>query len=239
MDEAIRATEAVIEQTRRVKEGLLQELLTKGIGQTRFKKTPIGEIPEGWEVKRLGDIAKVERGRFSHRPRNAPHLYGGRYPFVQTGDVAAAERITAYRQTLNEAGKATSKLFPANTILIGIVGANVGEAAITTFEVACPDSIIAIRPDSVSTEWLFQAATTWKPFLQNQSTQNARQNINLETLRPMLIGVPPIEEQEKVAAVTTSFSQSLETLRENLRALETAKQGLLQDLLTVKVRVSV
>ena len=52
VDEAIQATEAVIAQTRRVKEGLLQELLTKGIGHTRFKQTEIGEIPEGWEGNR-------------------------------------------------------------------------------------------------------------------------------------------------------------------------------------------
>ncbi len=54
VDEAIQATEAVIEQTRRVKDGLLQDLLTRGIGHTRFKQTEIGEIPESWEVRQLG-----------------------------------------------------------------------------------------------------------------------------------------------------------------------------------------
>lgn len=58
VDEAIQATEAVIAQTRRVKEGLLQDLLTRGIGHTRFKQTEIGEIPEEWEVRRLGRLAE-------------------------------------------------------------------------------------------------------------------------------------------------------------------------------------
>ncbi|MGC6515455.1 MAG: restriction endonuclease subunit S, partial [Myxococcota bacterium] len=61
LDEAIAATEAVIAQTRRVKEGLLQDLLTRGIGRggrphTRFKQTEIGEIPESWEVRKLLEL---------------------------------------------------------------------------------------------------------------------------------------------------------------------------------------
>jgi len=57
VDEAIEKTEAIIEQTEKVKKGLMQQLLTKGIGHTKFKKTEIGEIPEEWEVKELKDLA--------------------------------------------------------------------------------------------------------------------------------------------------------------------------------------
>ncbi|MBE2941295.1 hypothetical protein HPK04_11805, partial [Anoxybacillus flavithermus] len=57
VDEAIEKTEAIIEQTEKVKKGLMQQLLTKGIGHTKFKKTEIGEIPEGWEVVELQDLA--------------------------------------------------------------------------------------------------------------------------------------------------------------------------------------
>ena len=56
VDEAIQATQAVIDQTRRVKEAMLQTLLTRGLGHTRFQQTEIGEIPEGWEVRRMEEI---------------------------------------------------------------------------------------------------------------------------------------------------------------------------------------
>ena len=56
VDQAINATQAVIDQTRKVKEGLLQDLLTRGIGHTRFKQTEVGEIPEGWEISTLGAV---------------------------------------------------------------------------------------------------------------------------------------------------------------------------------------
>lgn len=63
VDEAIAATRAVIDQTRKVKQGVLERLLTKGIGQTRSKQTEIGEIPEGWETRALGDLAEFVNGR--------------------------------------------------------------------------------------------------------------------------------------------------------------------------------
>jgi type I restriction enzyme S subunit len=53
VDEAIASTQAVIDQTRKVKQGLLQQLLTCGIGHTKFKESVIGKIPETWEVKPL------------------------------------------------------------------------------------------------------------------------------------------------------------------------------------------
>ncbi len=61
----------------------MQRLLTKGIGHTKFKKTELGEIPDEWEIAKLGEISKIERGKFSHRPRNDPAYYGGKYPFIQ------------------------------------------------------------------------------------------------------------------------------------------------------------
>ncbi|MGO4527266.1 restriction endonuclease subunit S [Microvirga sp. 2MCAF35] len=63
VDEAIQAAQEVIEQTRKVRQGVLKRLLTKGIGHTRFKQTEIGEIPEEWDIKPLGDIAEFVNGR--------------------------------------------------------------------------------------------------------------------------------------------------------------------------------
>ena len=95
VDDAIEKTQAVIDQVQVVKRGLMQELLTRGLPgwHTRFKQTEIGEIPEEWEVVELVSVATVERGKFAHRPRSEPRFYGGQYPFIQTGDVAACDGI--------------------------------------------------------------------------------------------------------------------------------------------------
>lgn len=76
-------------------------------------------VPEGWRQVELQDLAIVERGKFSARPRNDPKYYGGETPFVQTGDVAAANTyLYDYSQSLNDLGVGVSKIFPAGSILI-------------------------------------------------------------------------------------------------------------------------
>lgn len=80
--------------------------------QAAFKETEVGVLPSDWEVKRLGEVADVKRGKFTPRPRNDPRFYGGNIPFVQTGDVTnSGGRISKYTQTLNKDGLEVSILF--------------------------------------------------------------------------------------------------------------------------------
>lgn len=97
-------------------------------------------LPEGWKTIELGKCSKIQRGKFAHRPRNAPQFYGGSMPFVQTGDVSSSGGyIRRYSQTLSELGCSISKVFPKGTLLITIA-ANIGDCGILEFESACPDS---------------------------------------------------------------------------------------------------
>ncbi len=85
VDQGIEKVDQAIKKTQRLKNGLMQELLTKGIGHKEFKDTEIGGIPKEWELRKLGEIGKLERGKFAYRPRNDPRFYGGKFPFIQTG----------------------------------------------------------------------------------------------------------------------------------------------------------
>jgi type I restriction enzyme S subunit len=121
VDEAIAKTEAMIAKLKQVRAGLLHDLLTRGLdehGQLRdpiahpeqFRDSPLGQIPKEWEVLPLERVAEVDRGKFTHRPRNDPAFYGGHFPFIQTGDVAlaAGETITEASQSLNDRGASVS-----------------------------------------------------------------------------------------------------------------------------------
>ena len=100
-----------------------------------------------WPEVRLGDLGEVGRGRSRHRPRHAPELYGGPYPFVQTGDIkASGGRITTHAQTYSECGLAQSRLWPADTMVITIA-ANIAETAILTYPACFPDSVVGFVPD--------------------------------------------------------------------------------------------
>lgn len=155
--------------------------------------------PKGWEVKPLGKVASVNRGKFTPRPRNDPRFYDGIHPFIQTGDIAAANGyLTEYHQTLNDLGAGVSRFFKPGTIVIAIVGATIGETAILSKEMYCPDSVVGIEPNNsyLCAEYVEYSLRWWKDIFRAQAPETARANINLETLRPLQIALPPSKMQK-------------------------------------------
>lgn len=154
-----------------------------------------------WPSKALGDIARVERGKFSHRPRNLPEFYGGEFPFVQTGDVQKADRILKrFDYQLTELGTTYSKSFPAGTIFVTIA-AVIGATAISDREVFVTDSVVGVVPSKeMDVDYLELFLRYKRHFLENQAaTQTAQKNVNLQILRPLLVPCPPRSVQELIA----------------------------------------
>ena len=239
VDRSIEATEKLIAKLSDLKKALMQELFTKGIGHTRFKDSPLGRIPEEWEVKSLNRISKVSRGRFSPRPRNDPQYYGGNIPFVQTGDITRSTELYlhGFTQTLNQKGLKVSKMFPKGTIFITIA-ANIGDVAIANFDCACPDSVVGIiSSKEINNIWLAYYLMQLKHYFDLQATQNAQKNINLEVLNPTKIPVPSALEQNQIASILSAEDKKIEKAKSRLEKLKDLKKGLMQDLLTGKVRV--
>lgn len=189
-------------------------------------------IPKDWEFIPLEQLASVERGKFTVRPRNDPRYYGGSIPFVQTGDVVAANGIIeSYSQTLNEEGLKVSKLFPKGAILITIA-ANIGDVAITSIDVACPDSIVVVQANpSVSKEWLKYALSSRKPVMEAAATQNAQKNINLQILRPLLILTPSKEEQYKIAEILSVWDEAIAKTEKLITVKQKLKEAFYQKII--------
>jgi len=187
--------------------------------------------PHGWSVNRLEDIATVDRGKFTHRPRNLPEFYGGDYPFVQTGDIASSGGLlTTHSQTLSEEGARFSRSFPEGTILMTIA-AVIGYTAITTYETWCPDSVVGIIPKrGVDVRFLEYSLRTRQSYLERMvATQTAQKNINLAVLRPLGIAIPDLETQRRVVDRLSTFDQALTRTRgrvESARALRRILLGL-------------
>ncbi len=189
-------------------------------------------MPKTYAKQPLSRIADVVRGKFSARPRNDPKFYGGDIPFLQTGDIARAGReVTAWSQTLNELGLGVSKLFPSGTIFMSIA-ANIGDVAISTFDAACPDSVVAVKPrDGVDREWLFQSLKFAKNNLAALSTQNAQANLSLAKIEPFEIYFAPFHEQRKIADTLRTWDEALEKLAALHSAKDTRLAGLRDRLL--------
>ena len=204
---------------------------------TRFKDSGIewlGEVPEGWEVKNVKHITRILRGKFSHRPRNDSRMYDGVYPFIQTGDIAAAKKyVCEYHQTLSEDGFGVSKQFPRGTLVMTIA-ANIGDIAILDFEACFPDSIVGFVPKSeVNLDFLYLLFTGMKPALLSTAILNTQLNLNIDRIGSLKAGLPPLPEQTAIAAyldretgkidnLGTKVESAIERLQEYRTALITA-----------------
>jgi type I restriction enzyme S subunit len=199
VDQAIQKTEAIIERDTRAQRGLLRELLSEGFDEhetTRFGA--LGELPTDWSTAKLDQVADVERGKFTHRPRNDPEFYDGDYPFIQTGEVVEATgELTDYSQTLNEKGRSVSKRFDSGTIIITIAG-NIGDTAVATFPVYFPDSLVGVTPSKEVDPYYLEFFLRYRQkYLNRLATETTQKNLNLSLLKPIDIAIPPLEEQRK------------------------------------------
>jgi type I restriction enzyme S subunit len=155
-------------------------------------------------MKRLDELGYVSRGRSRHRPRDAAHLYGGPYPFIQTADVKHSNLyVREYTQTYSEAGLAQSKLWKAGTLCITIA-ANIADTAILDIDACFPDSIIGFVPDEDKADvkfikYLFDALLQ-KRF--QQFTQGAAQdNLSQAKLLSLRFPVPDLGTQNRIATL--------------------------------------
>ena len=192
-----------------------------------------------WEEKTLHEVSSYfGRGKSKHRPRNDPKLYGGSYPFIQTGDVRNCSHvITEYSQFYSEAGLAQSKLWPKGTICITIA-ANIAETGILGFDACFPDSVIGIVVNNELTsndfvEYLLQSV---KARIKAKGKGSAQDNINMATFENEKFPFPHLNQQR---AIVDSLNQlSLETQRleaiycQKLAALNELKQAILQKAFT-------
>lgn len=203
-----------------------------------YKQTDVGVIPEEWEVREFGQIASLERGKFTARPRNDPKYFGGDIPFIQTGDVRNSNGfIRTYSQTLNAEGLKVSRLFPSGTLFFTIA-ANIGDVGFAAFDTACPDSLIAITTgERVYKHWLYQELSSRKKAFEGLATQNAQLNINLEKLRPCLLLLPPLAEQRAIASALGDMDALITSLEELIGKKRDIKQATMQQLLTGKQRL--
>ncbi len=187
-----------------------------------------GSPSPDWPRDILGNLGSLDRGRSKHRPRDEPSLFGGQYPFIQTGDVAnCSGRITTFHQTYSELGLAQSRLWPAGTLCITIA-ANIAKTGVLCFDACFPDSVVGFNPgDRVTVEFVQSWLRTLQGRLEEDAPQAAQKNINLKTLRELEVAVPPVDLQRAFTARVAEVRE-LETAQATSRErLEDLFQSLL------------
>jgi len=188
------------------------------------------ENPKGFDVFELGEIGSLDRGRSKNRPRNAPELYGGKYPFIQTGDITqAGSYISSYQQTYSELGLKQSKMWKAGTLCITIA-ANIAKTAVLTFDSCFPDSVVGFVPgEKTNVEYVQYWLSFKQKELEDTAPESAQKNINLEILRGLAIPVPPLSLQEEFAGVVARVESLRGRMGESTRQVEGLFESLLAE----------
>jgi type I restriction enzyme, S subunit len=190
---------------------------------------------DAWEQVTLAEVsAQFGRGKSRHRPRNDPSLYGGQYPFIQTGDVRNSDRtIVEYSQTYNDKGLAQSKLWPKGTICITIA-ANIAETGVLGFDACFPDSVIGmvVNPAKANNKFVEYLLQSFKSGLQAEGKGSAQANINLATFENRRFPMPPITVQaavaEKLDAIANESQRLYSFYQTKLEAIFELKRSILQ-----------
>jgi restriction endonuclease S subunit len=180
-----------------------------------------GELPAGWTRYSLKEVCQIQRGKSQHRPRNEPSLYGGKYPFVQTGDIRNSKGsiLQEYSQTYSEKGLTQSRLWPKGTLCITIA-ANIGETAILGMDACFPDSVVGLicDPQLLLNKFLHYFFVLNKTKLEQLAPATAQKNINVDILEKFPIYLPQTSEQaEMISKIEERFSL-VDSLEQNIEA---------------------
>jgi len=195
-------------------------------------------LPEEWTWVYLPQLGYLNRGKSKHRPRNAPHLYGGPYPFIQTGDIAQSRGlITSHKQTYSEIGLAQSHLWPSGTICITIA-ANIANSALLTYPACFPDSVVGLFTDEslCFKEYAEFFIRTARANLDQFALATAQKNINIEILSDVVVPLPPIAEQEVIVRRVEALFKLADSIEKGVAAASVRAEKLTQSILAKAFR---
>ncbi|MGO1618239.1 MAG: restriction endonuclease subunit S, partial [Oceanisphaera sp.] len=244
VDEVIEKTRAQIDKLKDLKTGMMQELLTKGIGSggvphTEFKDSPVGRIPSEWSTELLDNVAKRGSG---HTPSKLKSEYwGGGVKWISLSDSSQLDNlyISQTKKEISELGIANSSavVYPAG-IVVMCRDAGVGKSAITVSSMAVSQHFMAwLCGDRLDNHFLYYLLQHWKPRFENIAIGSTIKTIGLPYFKKMMIPIPPLDEQLKISSSLKAIDNNLSILNKKVSFTNGLKKALMQDLLTGKVRV--
>jgi type I restriction enzyme S subunit len=263
LDEAIRKTEQVIAKLQQIKQGLLHDLLTRGIDENcelrdpdlhpeQFKDSPLGRIPRGWEVLSALSVASKESGSTTIGPFGS-NLKADDYqpdgvPVVFVRDI----RDTGFEWNSNVYLSDSKALaLSAHGVLHGdVLATKMGlpPCIAATYPSWMPPGIITadivrLRPDTniANSVWLATYLNSPRVRLQVRAITGGvtRPKITLADFRHLQLAVPPLTEQGRLLHLLDEIDIRVQREHDDALKLRCLKQGLMDDLLTGRVRVPV
>ena len=249
IDNAIEKTDAIIEKYKRIKQGLMQDLLTKGIDENdnirdekthKFKDSPLGRIPEEWEVVRLMEVVSSYAGGTPNR--DIDEFYNGNIKWLKSGEISK-KYISDTEEKITEKGLkfSNAKYIAVNAVVIALYGATAGQVGIVKDILTANQAVLALNIlDKLRLfhEYLYYFLSKFIPMILSQLQGSGQPNLSKNIVDNTFISLPPLPEQQRIASILSQTDQVIEKEQAYKEKLERIKKGLIEDLLTGKVRVN-
>ena len=256
VDALIESTQNIIEKTERLKKGLMQQLLIKGIKHTKFKKVQWWfnkeiEIPEEWNIKKLWELSEkikdIVAGPFGSDLTVRDYRNEG-VPIIRLQNIGRNKFINKNIKFINN--KKAEDLAYHSYIPNDLVLAKLGDPIGKTCKIPenFPEGIVVadvvrIRTSSKKSnqnflEYVLNSNICEKQHIM-ETIGTTRPRVNLEQIRNLQFPTPPINEQQKIASILSGVDAYIQKNQQYKERLEKLKKGLMQKLLTGQIRVKV
>lgn len=239
IEENIEKTEKLLETTEKLKKGLLNQLLTKGTGHTKFKETEIGEIPEEWELKKISSISKVRRGA-SPRPIDDKSYFSENGPgWIRIGDLTGIYKyLNKTSQYLSEKGVAKSVPVKKGDLIMSIC-ATIGKPIIINMEACIHDGFVLFEDidNSIYPEFIFYFLLSNEEYFKSLKQEGTQGNLNTKIVGDVYIPIPFLEEQKIIINIFNKIDNTIETYKSHITHLSNLKKKLTNELLSGNIRI--
>jgi len=240
VDEVIEKTQVQIDKLKDLKTGMMQELLTKGIGHTEFKDSPVGRIPVSWQVDTLDNIAKVIDCKHA-----TPKYFSEGFAVVKPGNIKEGNLDINGCALTDKSGfdNLNENHLPVvgDTIYSRNQTYGIGAYVHKSMNFAIGQDVCVIHPKNCDSRFIYYVVNA--PVVRVQvellAAGSTFKRINLGAIRKLLIPVPSHDEQVQITKVLSSIDVKAGVIGIKLLSLQNTKKALMQDLLTGKVRVTV
>ena len=219
----IESTEALLAKKRQIKKGAMQKLLSP---------------KEDWEVRKLGEVVKITRGA-SPRPIDNPIWFqeDSKIGWVRISDVSKSNKfLFRTTQKLSPEGISKSRFVHSNSLIMSIC-ATLGKPIITTFDVCIHDGFVVFSDLKIEKEYLYNYLKFIEDDWSKTGQTGSQMNLNTTIINGTEINFPEKAKQQEIAEILSSMDLEIESLENRLQKARQLKQGMMQDLLTGKVRL--
>ena len=246
MDALIQAQKELIAKKRDIKQGTMQELLSgrvrlPGYETKGWKHTDIGDIPDDWEVKELGTVCKILRGGSPRPIEDYLTSSSSGINWIKIGDVASSSKYITHTEEKTTAEGATysRNVYPGDFLLSNSM--SYGRPYILTIEGCIHDGWLVLQEfhrffESDFLYYELSSAITLKQYNMKAAGSSVH-NLNKDLVSDVVVIIPSLSEQQAIAETLSDMDNEIETLEAELEKLNHMKRGMMQELLTGRIRL--